>query len=100
MVFSEMSRDASALKLTKPDACDLLMPLQPNSSFLPEAGCGGTKFPSDWDGANVAGRPVARPLSRPSPSANLVGNWKGEASGTAVRRPRSPKLKRSSEGCL
>jgi hypothetical protein len=30
------------------------------------------------DGANEAGQPVSRPLSRPSPSANLAGNWKGD----------------------
>ena len=30
------------------------------------------------DGANEAGKPVSRPLSRPSPSANLAGNWKGD----------------------
>jgi hypothetical protein len=28
--------------LTKFGDCDLLWPLQPKSSFLPEAGCGGT----------------------------------------------------------
>jgi hypothetical protein len=30
------------------------------------------------DGANEAGQPVSRPLSRPSPTANLAGNWKGD----------------------
>jgi hypothetical protein len=30
------------------------------------------------DGAHEAGPPVSRPLSRPSPTANLVGNWKGD----------------------
>src|SRR5207248_10128376 len=28
------------------------------------------------DGANGTGRPVPRPLSRPSPTANLAGSWK------------------------
>ena len=64
--------------LTKAVGCDLLPVLQPKSGFLPEVGCGGTEFRSDSDGANKAGQPVARPLSRPSPSANLVGNWKGD----------------------
>jgi hypothetical protein len=30
------------------------------------------------DGANEAGQPASRPLSRPSPTANLAGNWKGD----------------------
>jgi len=30
------------------------------------------------DGANETGQPVSRPLSRPSPTANLAGNWKGD----------------------
>ena len=53
-------------------------PLQPKSGFLPEAGRGRPKFPSDGDGAHETGQPVSRPLSRPSPTANLAGNWKGD----------------------
>ena len=30
------------------------------------------------DGANGTGQPVSRPLSRPSPTANLAGIWKGD----------------------
>jgi len=30
------------------------------------------------DGANEAGKPVSRPLSRPSPAANLAGIWEGD----------------------
>jgi hypothetical protein len=56
----------------------LVFALQPKSGFLPGAVCGRPKFPSDGDGANETGQPVSRPLSRPSPTANLAGNWKGD----------------------
>jgi hypothetical protein len=56
----------------------LVLSLQPKSGFLPGAGCGRPKFLKVEDGANEAGQPVLRPLSRPSPTANLVGDWKGD----------------------
>jgi hypothetical protein len=38
-----------------------------------------TQIPNEnSDGANETGQPVSRPLSRPSPTANLAGNWKGD----------------------
>src|SRR6266545_1491158 len=43
---------------------------------------GGTR-----DGANGGGEPQPRPLLRPSPSANLVGNWKGDPLGPQVAAP-------------
>jgi hypothetical protein len=52
--------------------------LQPKSGFLPGAGCGRPKILKVEDGANEARQLVSRPLSRPSPTANLVGNWKGD----------------------
>jgi hypothetical protein len=52
--------------------------LQPKSGFLPEAGRGRPKFLEVEDGANETGQSVSRPLSRPSPTANLAGNWKGD----------------------
>jgi K+-transporting ATPase KdpF subunit len=55
-----------------------LFPLQPKSGFLPGARCGRPKILSNEDGANEARQLVSRPLSRPSPTANLVGNWKGD----------------------
>ena|ERR1700722_6007 len=64
--------------LTKRRAFDLLWPLQPKYGFLPEAGCGRPKILKVEDGANETGQPVSRPLSRPSPTANLAGNWKGD----------------------
>src|SRR5690242_10738769 len=67
-----------AANLTENEAYDLLRALQPKFVLLPQGGCGGPKFPGNWDGANEAGQPVSRPLSRPSPSANLVGSWKGD----------------------
>jgi hypothetical protein len=39
------SRYPLAAKLTRRAEFDLIAPLQPKSGFLPEAGCGGTKFP-------------------------------------------------------
>src|SRR2546430_12364413 len=39
------------------------------------------------DGANGSGEPLPRPLLRPSPSANLVGNWKGDPLGPQVAAP-------------
>src|SRR5438445_9280809 len=39
------------------------------------------------DGANGGGKPLPRPLLRPSPSANLVGNWKGDPLGPQVAAP-------------
>src|SRR5213079_464908 len=47
------------------------------------------------DGANGSGEPLPRPLLRPSPSANLVGNWKGDPLGfRAAESPWSPRHKR------
>ena len=37
------------------------------------------------DGANEARQLVSRPLSRPSPTANLVGIWKGDPLTCEVR---------------
>jgi K+-transporting ATPase KdpF subunit len=37
------------------------------------------------DGAKEAGQPVSRPLSRPSPTANLAGDWKGDPLNREVR---------------
>jgi hypothetical protein len=65
--------------LTNLGNCDLLVALQPKSGFLPEAGHGRPKILKVEDGANETGQPVSRPLSRPSPTANLVGNWKGDS---------------------
>src|SRR5437879_8533194 len=46
------------------------------------------------DGANGSGEPLPRPLLRPSPSANLVGNWKGDPLGPQVAAPSGlPKRK-------
>ncbi len=59
--------------------------LQPKSGFLPGAGCGRPKILSNEDGANEARQLVSRPLSRPSPTANLVGNWKGDSLIREVR---------------
>src|SRR2546423_14709565 len=39
------------------------------------------------DGANGSGEPLPRPLLRPSPSANLVGDWKGDPLGPQVAAP-------------
>jgi hypothetical protein len=72
--------------LTKRDRDDFLLPLQPKSGFLPEAGRGRPKLlKMIEDGANEAGQPVSRPLSRPSPTANLAGIWKGEPLCREVR---------------
>jgi len=72
--------------LTKRDRDDFLLPLQPKSGFLPETGRGRPKLLKlIEDGANEAGQPVSRPLSRPSPSANLAGIWKGEPLSREVR---------------
>jgi len=72
--------------LTKRNKDDFLLPLQPKSGFLPEAGRGRPKLLKVIeDGANEAGQPVSRPLSRPSPTANLAGNWKGDPLGREVR---------------
>jgi len=56
----------------------ICIPLQPKSGFLPEAGRGRPKFRRNSDGANEIRQLVSRPLSRPSPTANLAGNWKGD----------------------
>jgi len=71
--------------LTRSDKDDFLSPLQPKSGFLPEARRGRPKLRKNSDGANEAGQPVSRPLSRPSPTANLAGNWKGDPLGREVR---------------
>ena len=72
--------------LTKLDKDDFFLPLQPKSGFLPEAGRGRPKLLRVIeDGAKEAGQPVFRPLSRPSPTANLAGIWKGEPLSREVR---------------
>ena len=58
--------------------------MQPKSGFLPEADAGDPNSGKP-DGANEAGQPVSRPLSRPSPTANLAGIWKGEPLDREVR---------------
>jgi K+-transporting ATPase KdpF subunit len=73
-------------RFDKTDKDDFLLPLQPKSGFLPEAGRGRPKLLKVIeDGANEAGQPVSRPLSRPSPTANLAGIWKGDPLGREVR---------------
>lgn len=80
--------------LTRGDVCVLIFPLQPKCGFLPGAGCGRPKFPSNGDGAYETGQPVSRPLSRPSPTANLAGNWKGDPLIREFRGLKfTPKLK-------
>jgi hypothetical protein len=93
----ELNYDTAHLvvKLTPSAGYDLLFALQPKPGFLPEAGRGRPKFLKIEDGANGAGQPVSRPLSRPSPTANLAGSWKGDPLEPQVRPPRSPKAKRS-----
>jgi hypothetical protein len=72
--------------LTNRDGDDFLLPLQPKFDFLPEAGRGRPKLLKVIeDGANETGQPVSRPLSRPSPTANLAGIWKGEPLSREVR---------------
>jgi hypothetical protein len=74
--------------LTRQDKGDFLLLLQPKFGFLPEAGRGRPKLLKELsieDGANEAGQPVSRPLSRPSPTANLAGVWKGEPLNREVR---------------
>src|SRR5436190_3511586 len=47
------------------------------------------------DGAQEFRQRNSRPLSRPSPSANLAGIWKGDPLGfRAAKSPRSPRHKR------
>jgi hypothetical protein len=70
---------APALNLTKSGGCDSLGSLQPKSGFLPEADAGDPNSSRQLeDGANGARQRAPRPLSRPSPTANLAGNWKGD----------------------
>jgi len=64
--------------LTKSGDYVLVVSLQPKSGFLPGAGCGRPKILKVEDGANEVRQLISRPLSRPSPTANLVGNWKGD----------------------
>jgi len=73
-----------------------LFPLQPKSGFLPGAGCGRPKILKVEDGAHEAGQPVSRPLSRPSPTANLVGNWKGDP---LIREVRGLKFTQDKNCC-
>jgi hypothetical protein len=47
----------------------------------------GNQFHSDVEGAHSSGEPLLGSLSRPSPSANLVGIWKGEPPGPHVAAP-------------
>jgi hypothetical protein len=84
-------RRAAAAHLTGSRLCDLLSPLQPKSGFLPEARHGRPKFLGVEDGANEVRQLISRPLSRPSPTANLVGNWKGDPlDGANAPSSRSP----------
>jgi hypothetical protein len=46
-------------------------------AFL-QAGAGEPNPRETGDGANFGGEPPSRSLSGPSPSANLVGIWKGD----------------------
>jgi len=46
-------------------------------AFL-QAGTGEPNPRETGDGANAGGKPPSRSLSGPSPSANLVGIWKGD----------------------
>jgi hypothetical protein len=71
--------------LTTFEGCDLLCPLQPKSGFLPEAGCGRPKLLKLRTGRRDSGNGVTGPLSRPSPTANLAGIWKGEPLSREVR---------------
>jgi len=47
----------------------------PASFLKPDAGDPNSQ---QWDGANEVRQLISRPLSRPSPTANLAGNWKGD----------------------
>src|SRR5581483_2244043 len=49
------------------------------------------------DGAQGRGQPWPRSLPRPSPSANLVGNWKGDPLGPQVA---APKFSPTAARCL
>ena len=71
--------------LTRAGGCVFFLALQPKSGFLPEAGCGRPKLLKVEDGANGVRQRSTGPLSRPSPSANLAGNWKGDPLGREVR---------------
>jgi hypothetical protein len=92
--FWQRFSEVFARNLTNGGDSVLVIPLQPKSGFLPGAGCGRPKILSDEDGANEARQLVSRPLSRPSPTANLVGNWKGDPLDFAcAKSSRSPRLK-------
>src|SRR5258706_14849074 len=52
--------------------------MQPKLARLPASQCGGTNPWETGDGAYGGGEPSSRSLSGPSPSANLVGIWKGD----------------------
>ena len=70
-----------------------LLGQQPKLRFLPEAQRGGPKS-SRWNVGTGRMAPAApRPLSRPSPSANLVGIWKGNPPGAPFAPPAIPKQK-------
>ena len=63
--------------LTEESGWDSLHP-PPKSGLIPEAGCGRPNFlGTPRMGRRDFGNEEPRPLSRPSPSANLVGHWKG-----------------------
>jgi hypothetical protein len=68
-------------------------PLQPKSGFFPEAGRGRPNLLEVEDGANETGQSVSRPLSRPSPTANLAGNWKGDPLIREVRGLKFTRIK-------
>jgi hypothetical protein len=78
-VFMGLWTNHAIFILTEIGGRVLLFVLQPKSGFLPEAGRGRPKFRRNSDGANEIRQLISRPLSRPSPTANLAGNWKGDS---------------------
>src|SRR5665213_2654975 len=81
-------------KLTSRSGCGSLPSLQPKSGLFSPGRMRETQNPQAIeDGANEVRQLISRPLSRPSPSANLAGNWKGDPLETR-RAPCSPKIKR------
>jgi hypothetical protein len=65
--------------LTKCGGCDLLSPVAAEIRLPSWSRMRETQNPQAIeDGANEVRQLISRPLSRPSPTANLVGNWKGD----------------------
>jgi hypothetical protein len=65
--------------LTKCGNYDLLLPVAAEIRLPSWSRMRETQNPQAIeDGAHEARQLVSRPLSRPSPTANLVGNWKGD----------------------